>query len=235
MQRDLRNFNAPFTNLRQNLRGEVQPGRGSRHRPCLRPRRLGVYGLVALLIHIPVRCPAVAIMLPMNIGRKRHVTDAIEACHEIVDRSEADAPLSETAALDDLGFQRWRIAKVELFPIPIFRPGRTRHPQSFWSFEFGSSVTRRVNRTSTCPRRYSRAAGLCWPTAWARSPLRWPKSRAGNTRVLFTTSRSSGRNSAGNSRKLRSCQRPSCRVTCSRRDPARSGSGSCAMRSGGRS
>jgi len=56
------------------------------------------------------------------------VTDAIEACHEIVDRSEADAPLSETAALDDLGFQRWRIAKVELFPDTNLPPGPHQAP-----------------------------------------------------------------------------------------------------------
>ena len=125
-------------------------------------------------------------------------------------------------------------SKYNFSPTPIFRPGRTRHSHSF-----GSSDNWRVSRTSTRPRRKSRAAGFCALTDCAHSPLRRPYSRAGKTLVLLITTRSSGRSKPGSSRKLRSRQLLNgsslCRFKCSMRDAARSVKASCAMRSSGRS
>ncbi len=76
-------------------------------------------------------------------------------------------------------------------------------------------------------RRVSRADGLSFdPAPSAKEPC-------GKTRVLLNTTRSSGRSNSGRSRKRRSRNFSEARSTCSRREAARSGSGSWAMRSSG--
>src|SRR5450631_1224824 len=119
VQRDLGNFDPASTNAVQYFSGEVQTGRRRRHRSP----RLSVDSLIALAI----RRLVVAIVLAVNVGRKRHVPDALDAGEEIVDRGEADAPLPETAALRDQGFECGWVAlwtcKVEFFPNPNFSPG----------------------------------------------------------------------------------------------------------------
>src|ERR1700675_1258012 len=116
VQRDLCNFNPAGTNLREDLRSEVQAGR----RRCDRAPCLGIDSLVP----IPVRRPVV---FAVDVGRKRHVSNALDAGEEIVDRGESDAPLPKTAALRDLGLQFGRRAgwslKVEFFPDPDLPPG----------------------------------------------------------------------------------------------------------------
>src|SRR6202163_2975713 len=113
VQRNLGNFNPAGTNSIEDLRREVQAGRRRRDRsPCLR-----VYSLVA----IPVRRPVV---IAVNVGWKRHMSNAFDAGKEIGDRGESDAPLPKTAPFRHLGFQfgwgvgqraRWP-AKGEFFP-----------------------------------------------------------------------------------------------------------------------
>src|SRR5690349_13274001 len=64
---------------------------------------------------------------------------------------------------------------------------------------------------------------------------RCPSSRAGNTRVSLTTSRSPGSSSAGSS-SIRWCDTaPVPRASTSSRDVPRAGGGSCAISSGGSS
>src|SRR6266478_6087905 len=108
MQRDLGNFNPAGTNLLQDLGREVQAGR----RRCDRSPRLRVYSLVPITVRHPV-------IFATNVGRKRHVSNALDAGKKIVDRGESDAPLPKTAAFYDLGFQFGRragwSAKVEFF------------------------------------------------------------------------------------------------------------------------
>ena len=115
-------------------------------------------------------------------------------------------------------------------PTTIFRPGRTKHSHSF-----GSCDTCRVSRTSIRPRRNSRDAGFLALTACARIPPRRPYKRAGNTRVLLKTTRSSARSNSGNSRNCRCSNLPADPCRCSIRDAARSTNGSWAINSSGRS
>jgi hypothetical protein len=98
VQRDFGNFNPAGTNLLEDLGREVQAGRWSRHRSCHRPLRLGVYSLVTLSVRRPV-------VFAVDVGRKRHVSNAFDSGKEIVDRGESDAALPKTAALRNLGFQ----------------------------------------------------------------------------------------------------------------------------------
>ena len=78
----------------QYLGRKVQTRRRRRHRAA----RLSVNRLIAF----PVR---VAVIVPVNIGRKRYVSCPLNATKEIWDGSEADAPLAETATFNDLCFQ----------------------------------------------------------------------------------------------------------------------------------
>src|SRR5208282_462985 len=133
VQRDLGNFNPACTNLLQDLRREMQAGGWRCHRSCGRSRRLGIHRLVT----VAVRWPVVAV----DIRRKRHVSNALDAGKEIGDRSEANAALAKTAATDDFGFDLgfqcgWVVfgwiahtwiagctAKVEFFSDPDLAPG----------------------------------------------------------------------------------------------------------------
>src|SRR6266566_4259105 len=123
MQRDRGNFNPAGANSLEDFGREVQAGRRRRYRSP----SLGVDGLVA----IPVYCAVFTVVLAVNVRRKRHVSNALDAGKKIVDRGEADPPLPKTAAFDDLGFQfgwgvgwrtRWSV-KVEFFPDPDLPAG----------------------------------------------------------------------------------------------------------------
>src|SRR6516165_9629760 len=94
MKGDARDFDAAGSNGFQYLRCKVQ-SRGGR---CDRPTVAGIDGLVALA----VRCE----VIPMNVGRQRHVTDLVENGKEIIDWSEFEEPVAELAALQDLGFEQ---------------------------------------------------------------------------------------------------------------------------------
>ena len=139
VQGDLGNFNSAATNLFQYLRCEVQAGRGRRHRPP----RLSIHSLVA----VAVRC---AVVVATNVRRKWNVSNALDACEEIGDWSEADTAFTKTAAADnlglklgfDLGLEWGELASAGLLieppkrsfsPTPILRPGRTRHSHSLGS------------------------------------------------------------------------------------------------------
>jgi len=113
-------------------------------------------------------------------------------------------------------------------PTPIFLPGRTRHSHSL-----GWCDNWRVRRTSIWPWRKSREAGFARLNGCAFNPLLLPKRRAGNTRVLLNTTRSSGRRRSGKSRNWESRSCPELRFRCRRREAARSESGSWAMSSSG--
>src|SRR5271165_7540489 len=96
MQGDLGNFNSASTNLFKRLRCEVQARRWC----CHRPARLRIHSLVA----VAVLCLVAAVVVAMNVGRKRNLSDALDARKEIGDRSEADSAFSNIAAADYLGF-----------------------------------------------------------------------------------------------------------------------------------
>jgi hypothetical protein len=109
------------------------------------------------------------------------------------------------------------------------RPGRTKHSQSL-----GSEEIRRVNKTSMRPGKELGAVGLCRLIGTPRMPSRRPYRRAGNTRVLLNTSKSSDRSNSGRSLNTRSAYSPEARFRCNMREASRFARGSCAMRWSGR-
>jgi hypothetical protein len=78
------------------------------------------------LVAIAVRC---LIVFAVDVGGKRHVSNALDSGKEIGDRGESDSTLPKTAALYDFGYDpgfRWEVgwpAKVEFFPDPDLPPG----------------------------------------------------------------------------------------------------------------
>jgi hypothetical protein len=93
VQRHAHDFYAVGGNLVEHLRCKVQTGSGRRYRSPL----LGEDGLVSLTISV--------LVIAMNIGRQRHVSDAIENGEEIVDRGELEQPVAELSTLKDFGFE----------------------------------------------------------------------------------------------------------------------------------
>ncbi len=155
VQRDLGNFDPACANLLQNLRREVQPRRRRRDRSCPGHQRLGVHRLVAFPVRRAVargRCRAegarVRCARPGQKNRRLGRTGcaARQNCRAPSPRLPVLAGSSSGGECQSKASPRSR----------SFRPGRTRHSHSF-----GSSPTCRVSRTSTRPRRKSRAAGLC--------------------------------------------------------------------------
>ena len=109
-------------------------------------------------------------------------------------------------------------------PVRTLRPGRTSASQRSGPSRRTSSTSIVASRNPRRPRR---------PGASEPTPARWPKSRAGITRVLFTTSSSSPRTRSGSSRNTPSSQERARRSSSSMREASRSASGASAMRSGG--
>ena len=111
-------------------------------------------------------------------------------------------------------------------PMRILRPGWTSACQVF-----GSSGYRPQQEHLHLPAQVLAALGVLLAHGQRSAPRRGGRTRRdGNTRESFSTRQSPGRRKSGNSRNLRSSQRPSWRYSTSMRDAARSSRGCWAMR-----
>jgi len=96
VQRDVGGLDAALTDSVENLRGEMEAGRGRGYGSAL----LRIDGLIALAIARGIWA--------RDIGRERDVADAIEGGEEIIvilERLEAEVALAELGARQDLGLQ----------------------------------------------------------------------------------------------------------------------------------
>src|SRR4051812_38875730 len=91
VQRDLRDLNAAFFDLRQDLRREVQAGGRSGDRAAL----ARVDGLVTVAIEGRI--------LAGDVRWKRHVTELLDLGKKVGNGIKAERPLAEFAAADDFG------------------------------------------------------------------------------------------------------------------------------------
>ena len=91
---NLGGFDSPSTDAGENPGGEVKTGGGGGDGSAL----MGVDGLVAFAVSGGI--------FAGDVGRKRDVSDLVDAGEKIVDGVEADAALSERSAGDDFGAER---------------------------------------------------------------------------------------------------------------------------------
>src|SRR5437016_13704995 len=99
VQSEFDNLDSPLANAGQDLWGEMQPGGRSRHTA----RLAGIDGLVAVTIFRPV--------LPVDIGRKRHMAQRLHHCKEILDWVKTQGPLPKFLPGDDLRLEFRAIAE----------------------------------------------------------------------------------------------------------------------------
>ena len=156
------------------------------------PFSLRKHRLVALAIRRRI--------VAMNVRRQRNMPDALQRSVKVLNRLEAQQSVSELSALDDLSLQLNRrpagLGNTSISPIATLRPGRTSACQLVLR-QPGS-----VSITSIRPVGFS----------FSRRSVRRANSRAGMTRLSFSTSRSPGCKSDGNSAKARVAQRRRCRA-----------------------
>ena len=193
VERDIGHLRAARGTRSRISAGEVQTRGGRRDRTLLARE----YGLVALAVG--------SLVGPLDVGRQGHVPDPLEFGEQVVRAREADGPLAELAARDDLCLQPVGEADA-LAARASCGPGGPAPPSRGRRATPGAAERPRLRRSGTRGR-----FGLFLPTGSDRSPVRWPNSRAGKTRESLRTRQSPGRRKDGNSRKVRSSQRPSSR------------------------
>ena len=93
MQRDARNLDALRRERIQHLRREVQTGCGRGNRTTFARK----HRLVALAIGVRI--------VAANVGRQRHVADAVEYRKEIIDRRKPQHAFAKFAAIEHLRFK----------------------------------------------------------------------------------------------------------------------------------
>jgi len=111
VQSDRGGGNASGLDARKNFPGEVQPGGGGGHRTWL--ARIDRLVAIAISQKIP----------PVDIGRQRHMAEAVEPGKKVGHRSKSNPALSEAASGHDLGFEFVVLAKEQSLADADFTSG----------------------------------------------------------------------------------------------------------------